>query len=232
MSSHTIHVLPNVDDLTLRVRALQDKALGAKTLRDQLVTTATNLDLEILGLKRKQDILVKVSELYRTLMDRLVLHQVKMTEDIVTEGLKAIFFDQDLKFKAEVTSKYNKISVEFLICIGDPDNGGFVGAPLESFGGGPATVASLIIRILTLLRLKRQKLLLLDETLAAISDEYIEPTAQFLSKLAGASGLNLLLIAHKAAWSDYANSSYHGDLKSEVGSKPKLHLKKVRGPTC
>jgi len=161
-------------------------------------------------------------------MDRMLLGQVRNIEAIVSEGLRTIFFDQNLSFKAEVSSKYNKVSVDFFICVGDPEHGGIKGSPLDSFGGGPTSIASLILRILTLLRLRRKKLLLLDETLAAVSDDYIETTAKFLQKLAIVSGLTVLLVTHKAAYLEHAKTAYQGDSKESDGHD-EFVIKKLRG---
>jgi len=196
-------------------------------MRDQLSRELVSKEVEIAELARRQEVLTKVAELYRVLMDQMVMGQVRTIETIVSEGLRTIFFDQDLSFRAEVSQKYNKIAVEFYICQGDPDNGGIKGSPLDSFGGGPSSIASLILRILTLLRLKRQRTLLLDETLAAVSDDYIEATGQFLQKLAATSDLSLLMVTHKPAFIDHATLSYHGDSKTQ-GVRQEFVVKKLR----
>ena len=146
----------------------------------------------------------------------------------MTEGLRTIFHDQDLSFKAEVGVSRGKVSVEFFICQGDPDNGGIKAPPLDAFGGGPSSIVSLILRILTLLRMKRKRILLLDETLAAVSDDYIEATGQFLQKLAVASDLSLFMVTHKPAFLDHTTGSYQGDSRAE-GVRNEFVVKKLRG---
>jgi hypothetical protein len=228
MQSDTLHAVERVNGWSQRVQHLQNSAIRLRVVRDQLVDELTGKVEEIDELTRRQEILTKVSELYRVLMDQMVMGQVRMIETIVSEGLRTIFFDQDLSFRAEVSQKYNKISVEFYICQGDPDNGGIKGSPLDSFGGGPSSIASLILRILTLLRLKRKKILLLDETLAAVSDDYIEATGHFLQKLAATSNLSLLMVTHKPAFLEHASVSYQGDSKP-VGVKSEFVVKRLRG---
>lgn len=228
MQGDAIHAVERLDGWVKRVRSLQTSATRLRAVRDQLASDLGVKEEEIVQLTHRQEVLTKVSELYRVLMDQMVMGQVRTIETIVSEGLKTIFFDQDLSFKAEVSSKYNKVSVEFFICEGDPEHGGVKGSPLDSFGGGPASVASLILRVLTLLRLKRKKLLLLDETLAAVSDDYIEPTAQFLQKLTETSGLTVLLVTHKTAFLEHSKVAYQGDLKESDGLK-EFAVKRLRG---
>ena len=72
-------------------------------------------------------------------------------------------------------------------------------------------MASLILRILVMRRLKKWPLLLLDETLAAVSDEYVDQTGAFLQQLAEKVKLDILLVTHKAAFLDHAVIGYRGN---------------------
>ena len=225
------HSIRDVEGLTRRQRArkLRDRVTTIKAIRDQLTVDLTGKEREIEALSARQEVLQKVLELYRVLMDRMIMGQVRVIEKVVTEGLRTIIFDQDLSFKAELSSKYNKISAEFFLCQGDPDNGGIKGSPLDSFGGGPASIISLILRVLTLLRLKRRKLLLLDETLSAVSDEYVEATGQFLKKLSETMELPILMVTHKQSFLDHSATTYQGDTKVLGNGKVHFTAKKIRG---
>jgi ABC-type molybdenum transport system ATPase subunit/photorepair protein PhrA len=153
-------------------------------------------------------------------MDRMVSGQVKVIESLVSEGLKSIFWDQDLSFGLELGQRSNKISAEPYL-----RNGQIVGDPLDSFGGGPASVVSLILRVMVLLRLKRNKMLFLDESLAAVSEEYIEMTSQFLRKLSESSNLPILLVTHKPSYLDYSTCAYQGSKSDD----DEFLVKKIRG---
>jgi chromosome segregation ATPase len=172
--------------------------------------------------------LSKVEELFRALMDALVLKQVRAIEKMVTEGLQTIFHDQDLRFEAEVSVKHSKISIDFYFRQGrEGDPLTIRGKPLDSFGGGPTSVASLLLRVLALLRLKKFPLLLLDETLAAVSDEYTEKTGQFLRALSTKMGVPLLMITHKPAYLDHATRAYRcSEVTSDDGVR-QLQLKRA-----
>lgn len=208
-----------------RVRALSQSATRLQALRDQTVRELDARGKEIDSLTAKIEVLSKVNELFRALMDRLVLDHVKSIESIVTEGLHAIFYDQELGFETEVSQRYSRISIDFFIKQAR-DRIEVRGHPLHSFGGGPASIASLILRILALMRLKRWPLLLLDETLAAVSDEYIDQTGQFLKRLAETTSIPILLVTHKQAFTEHANVAYLG---SESGdSDSHLVLQRLR----
>jgi ABC-type dipeptide/oligopeptide/nickel transport system ATPase component len=158
-------------------------------------------------------------------MDRLVLDHVKSIEKVVSEGLRTIFADQDLSFEAEVSQRYNKIAIDFVIRQ-DNDRVPVRGHPLVSFGGGPASIASLILRVIAMLRLKRWPFLALDETLAAVSDDYIDQTGLFLRKLSETTGIAILLVTHKQAFLDHAVVAYRGvEIVEDGGTR---HLKLQR----
>lgn len=230
MPGDSIHVLKGLTR-SQRVQTLRDRATTVKALRDQLVIDLASKEREIEALSTRQDCLAKVLELYRVLMDKMILSQVQVIEGVVTEGLRTIFFDQDLSFRVELSSKYNKVSADLFICQGDPENGGIKGSPMESFGGGPASIASLILRVLTVLRLKKRKILLLDETLAAVSDDYIEPTGQFLKKLSETSDLPILMVTHKPAFLEHSTTAYQGDSKELGEGRKQFMVRKLRGPS-
>lgn len=228
MQSNPLHAVQGLT-LTARVQALRERATRAQAIRDQIQLNLKTKEVELDRLKRRAEVLTKVIELYRVLMDRMVISHTKSMADLVTEGFKAIFHDQKLTFRIDVTSKWNRVALEFVIIKGDPENGGVEGHPLESFGGGPASVASLILKVLTILRLRRRSFLVLDETLLAVSEEYIDATSKFLQGLADKSNLPTLLITHEPGFADHANQVYHSTEVPLDGDRHEWVVKKIRG---
>jgi DNA repair ATPase RecN len=166
-------------------------------------------------------------ELLRALLDKLVLDQVHAIESVVTEGLKSIFFDQDLAFEAEVGQSRGKVSIDLMI---RRDQGGIEikGAPLDTFGGGISSMASLTLRLLALMRLKKFPLLILDETLAAVSAEYVDQAGQFLGKLSETTGIPILLVTHNQTFLDHAKTAYQA-YEDPATAYLTLGLRKLRG---
>ncbi len=165
-----------------------------------------------MALGARMEKLGKVSELFRHLLDIMVEKEVRAVETVVTDALQTIFFDRQLSFEAEVSTKYNRPSVEFFLRQGAKDNPlGHRGNPLEAFGGGPSSVASLLLRIMTVLRMKLFPLLVLDESLNAVSDEYIEHMGKFLQSLAEKMGFDVLLVTHKIAFLDFADNGLRAE---------------------
>lgn len=225
MRSDPVHAF---EGLGSRVRALNDRSIQLVTLRDRLVAERDRSQSEIGDLSSRIELLTKVGELFRVLMDILIVKQVHAVENVVTEGLQTIFYDQDLSFEADVGPKYNKVAVEFFIREGSKDNPlSHRGRPLESFGGGPSSIASLALRILTVLRLKLWPLLVLDEALVAVSDDYIDQTGQFLQSLSSKLGFDVLLVTHKPAFLAHADVAYRCSNATKDDGTRKLVLESV-----
>lgn len=225
MSSDAVHGL---EGLSQRVQAVGVRSVRLVTLRDQLVSDLAETRSEIERLSGEVELLTKVGELFRMLMDKMVTNQVHVIEQIVTEGLQSIFHDLDLYFESEIGPKYNKIAVDFYIRQGPADDPlSHRGRPLEAFGGGPTSVASLTLRVLSVLRLKLWPFLILDEALGAVSDEYTSPTARFLQTLAAKMNMDILLVTHKPAFTDHADLAYRC-AETIDGTSRSLVLKEIK----
>jgi hypothetical protein len=225
----SLHAVDGLTDWRKRVQTLNRTAARLQAVRDQIAGDLEAKHREVETLSSRIDRLSLVGELLRVLMDKLVLDQVRSIEGLVTEGLKAIFFDQGLKFEAEVSEKRNRVAIDFFFRQG-ADSFVIRGHPLESFGGGPATVASLILRLLSISRLKRAPVLFLDETLGAINgDEYIDTAGQFLQKLAASTGIDILYVSQKQGFVDHADVAYQATSEAHEGGAWSLALRKLRG---
>lgn len=225
MSSDAIH---DQHEMKARVLAVREKASRLRATRDNLQETLKSTKAEIRHLSQEIDVLTKVEELFRALMDTLVVKQVRVIEDVVTEGFQTIFFDQDLHFESEIGTKYNKVSIDFLIREGSLEAPIVIrGHPLDSFGGGPVSIASLILRILALFRLQKYPILLLDETLNAVSEEYIEGTGTWLQKMAASMGVPALLITHKASYVDHCTRAYRCSQETVSHNQRALRAKQI-----
>jgi len=210
-----------------RLETLGRRAARVEVLRDRLASERAEKQAEVEQLTSRIERLLKVEELFRALMDQLVVKQVRALEAVVTDGLQTIFFDQDLHFESDIETKYNKVSIDFQIREGGTaDPLAVRGRPLDSFGGGTSSVAALILRVLTVLKLKRLPFLVLDEALLAVSDEYIAPTGKFLKALADSMNLHFLLITHKSAYCDHSDRAYQG-VQELVGDQRTLRVKQV-----
>jgi DNA repair ATPase RecN len=212
----------------VRAQRLAERAAKVEALRDHLVQERAALEADVARLTAEIEKRLKVEELFRALMDHLVVDQVRALEAVVTDGLQTIFHDQDLHFESDIEAKYGKVSIDFHLRQGAADHPMMIrGRPLESFGGGPSSVISCILRVLVLLKLKKLPFLVLDETLQAVSDEYCAATGKFLQALAKTMNLHFLLITHKPSYLDYSHSAYQAREEMVSGDQRVLRVKEL-----
>lgn len=206
MSGDTLHGLDGLND---RLDAVLNARTRHLTLRDQISRDLVSKEKEVGNLGSEIEVLTKVVELFKVLMDQLVERQVKIVEKVGTEGLTTVFPDLDLSLESEVDPKYNKISVDFFFRKGMKGHpASYRGRPLDAFGGGPSSVVSLILRIMTVKKLKLWPVLILDESLAAVSDDYIDLTGQFIRALSEKLNFDIVLVTHKQAFLDHAHAAF------------------------
>lgn len=217
MSGDSIH---DGDGLNQRLSEVSDRVTRLQVLSSKLAADLKDRKAEVQDLNHEVSLLTKVEELFRALIDQMVVKQVRVIEDIVTQGFQTIFYDQDLSFEAEVTPKYNKVYIEFYIRKGSKEDPiPVVGRPEESFGGGPTAVASLILRVLATLQLKRSPFILLDEALGAVGASYVENTGKFLNTLCSDLGLHVLMVTHRSEYLDHADNAYRAMPKDDTAMK-------------
>jgi len=202
-----------------RFEDLIEKARRVETAHTMLQEQEVNLQTKIEELHHEDVLLEKVSALFKHLLNKYVYEYAESFSQIITEGLQSIYHDQDVRFDIEVEQKRGKVSVNFVV-----EENGVRANPLEAFGGGVASVVSLLMRVLVVLKADMARYLILDESLASLSEEYVEPCGDFLRKLCSELGVNILLVTHNAAFVDQCDNAYMGS--TDVNER--LQLKKIR----
>jgi len=135
-----------------------------------------------------------------------------------------------LSLESELSLKYGKVAVDFFFRQGEANHlHSHRGKPLENFGGGPSSVTSLVLRVLTLLKLKRWPLVVLDESLGALSEGYLEQASKFTQRIAHELGVDLLLVTHKPALLESSDHSYRcTDVVESDGVTHHLSLRSLK----
>ena len=160
------------------------------------------LAITVKDLKKNIDRDNKASAVLKHLLDIMVKDEVERMAGLITYGLKTIFDDQNLTFLPEITKKNEKINIEL-----KTNNNGIEGG-YKAFGGSVAVIESFLLRILCLLKKKYAKLIILDETFAAVGEEYISNTGKLVSELSKKIGLDVLLVTHQKEFMHNADHVY------------------------
>jgi hypothetical protein len=187
------------------IRSRVDQAKGR---RDAVQRSLNSVTAEIERLEDEEELLTLVAALFRQLIDQEVSEGVKAVEHLQTEGLQAVFDDQDLSVKANIEESRGKISVE-LVTVQKKPNGDIIeGVAKDDFGGSVLTVQSVLLRVIIMLRRGLRPLLLLDESLPAFDANYISNMGSFLSELCRRLDIDILMVTHNPALFDAADRSY------------------------
>ena len=188
---------------TLRSRL--DKALG---LRSGIQARLDGTVAEVKRLENEQSLLDLVGSLLRKLIDQEVTVGVQAVEQLQTEGLQAVFSDQDIRVKTNVEVLRGKVSVDLITVHKHPNGIEVEGGSTDSFGGSVATVQSVLLRMIIIMRRNLRRVLLLDEALPAFDQNYIHNMCRFLSVLCQRLGFDILLVTHDPAVVDTGDKAY------------------------
>lgn len=182
-----------------------DRAIG---LRDGVQSRLDNTKREIVRLEAEEALVSLVLAVLQQLIDQEVTVGVQAVEKLQTEGLQAVFGDQDLCVKSIVELQRGKVSVD-LVTVQKTNSGQTVeGLSGDAFGGAVATVQSVLLRIIILMRRGLRPLLLLDETLPAFDQNYVVNMGSFLSSLCHRLNMDILLVTHNPALVEAADKAY------------------------
>jgi len=202
-------VIPDIGDL----KSTLDKALGIEAA---LKTQESKLDADISFLEKEEEILNLVVELFRQMADAEITEATQAVESLLSEGLYTVFEDQDITVETEVRLVRGKVSVDLHTIRKYPDGREIKNSSLEGFGGSITTIQSILLRIIVMLKQGLRPLLILDESLMALENRYIETTGKLLRSLCERLDLDALVITHNPELVEYAHT--HWDLKKGKNS--------------
>lgn len=208
----------NVPDIS-SLRSAVDQIKG---FREATRRRLADNEQEIAKLELESDLLGRVSDVFRSMIDREILHSVKAVERLLTEGLQSVFDDQDLKVSATVSVVRGKVSVDLKTIQQGTDGSVTEGACGDAFGGAVLTVQSILMRVIVMLRRGMRPVLFLDETLPALDNNYAANMGRFLGKLCDKLGLDILLVTHNPILADAAQHAYQIKKKKGIARFEKI----------
>lgn len=194
--------------------------------KDFLIKEIEGLEKDVEDLIYKADLNQKCSEIVKSWLDDLLKSSVDSMSDLTTSGLQYIIDDQDLKFSIKQELKYNRLAMRFAI-----ENDGVEGDPVTSFGGGAVLISSLILRLAVMSRMNMGNLLLLDESMFAVANQYIPAAADFMRKLAEELGINILMVTHNDEFMNNAHVAYECSLVSDSSDSQNNKMLKINRRT-
>lgn len=195
-------------DLIEQVRGLRAALSRVQGRRDACVRRLSDAEKEVLRLVAEEDVLDRVCNLFRVLIDREVVDNAQTAERLLSEGLKTIFDDLNLSVRTEVDVQRGKVSVDLYTVQTQPNGVTTEAASTDAFGGSVSVVQSILLRVVVVMRRGLRPLLLLDESLAAVAEQYVPRVGLFLSELATRMGLDILVVTHNTTLVEAADKAY------------------------
>lgn len=196
-----------MEDLISRVTNLRldsAKITGAKNAAEADLHRAED---RLFSLEKELVVLDRVADLFRGLIDKEVVDNARVAQDLLTEGLKAVFDDLDVSVRTDVDIQRGKVSVE-LVTIQKDASGVIEGPSVDAYGGSIATVQSVLLRIVVTHRRGLRPLILLDESLAAVAEHYVPRVGRFLRILSQRLGIDILAVSHSQTLVEEADHAY------------------------
>jgi hypothetical protein len=209
--------------LSERVDDFRAQLTRQQMAREAQLRQVRKYEDEIEELERSLAVDAKSAEVLKTLLEDMANSSLKPIDKLVTQGLRRVFHDQvDLEFKSDLIERGNQLHVSFRTVQGPAS-----GKATDSFGGSVSVVESLLLRIIVVLKMGMAPVFLLDETLAQVSDHYVEPLGNLIRVLCKKLGLTVLLVTHQQGFQETADIVYHADCK-ESGGVRTLALRKLK----
>lgn len=166
-----------------------------------------DLKAEVADLTEEVTTLDKVTALLNSIGEENQLNAQRNIEELVTRGLQAIF-DDSLSFHILASTKGKSASVEFVVRTALA-NGTVVDTPvMDARGGGLAATVGFLLRVVVMLLRREENVMVLDETFAMVSDEYLPALGEFLRQLVDKTDMQLVMVTHQPIFAEYADKVY------------------------
>jgi len=199
-----------------RLGSLTEAVQLAQGRREEVRRSLADAKSTALQIENDIQVLDHVTALLRTLVDAEITEGVKAIEVLQSEGVRAVFTDQDIQVRADVEVSRGKVNVS-LITSQRKENGDLIeGMSLDGFGGAVTTVQSILLRLALIFRRGLRPVLFLDETLPAFDDKYVHNMAAFLKVLCHRMGVDILLVTHNPTLVDAGDRAYR--IKKDSGA--------------
>jgi len=204
-----------------RLQELRDGINKLCTYRDILQSQVNTLEKEESELSYRSELYQKCSEIFKTWLEDSMKRNVDSMAVLATTGLQHVINDQKLTFSIKQEPKYNRLAMRFIL-----EDGGVEGDPIQSYGGGAAVIISFVLRIAVMARMNMANLLILDESMLALSNSYVPNAAAFMRQLSEETGINILMVTHNPEFLNHAHIAYEG--RKEGPGTGALRLKRLR----
>lgn len=193
----------NITYIESKLNQLKDEKLGLEKSIEILSDQNKKLNNEIGALINEISVLDSCATFFNKTIELKVDEVSSKIEDIINKGL-AYIYGADYRFKLHKSIKRNKTTFSFELCNIESGVAGFE----ETHGGGIMALISFLFRIVVIAILNKPRLIMLDETLSAVSIEYQEKLSNFIKQIADDMGFTIVVISHQPTLAEKSHIQY------------------------
>lgn len=202
--------MTDLDSLVVRARQRRRKIDTAQGEAYSVLMRGKELSQQVAELGTTAEELDRVTILLNSLGEERQLAAQSAIEDLVTKGLQMIF-DSSLSFHIVQSVRGKTAAVDFVVrtTIGSSVVETSV---MDARGGGLAAVIGFLLRLVVMLMgrdPREANILILDESFAHVSEDYLEPLGQFLREVVDRSGVQIVMVTHQPQFATYADRVYN-----------------------
>ena len=191
----------NLTDLLIKYRGIQSSIESTKNSIAEVNSKIDELEYEKNTLKLCKPI---IDDIISKFSDSLL----RKLEELLTIGLKKIFYDRNYSVQIRVVDKRNTKCVELLL----NDNGNLIPVKNSCVAGGILVVIAAIIQVFYIINIPTvDNFLFLDEQFSQVSEIYVPQFMDFIKTLCNETGLSIVLITHDNKFMKYGDRIYVAD---------------------
>lgn len=188
----------DLTDLLIKYRGIQSAI-------ESTSASIKEIDSKLNELENNKNTLKLCKPIIDDIINKFSNSLLKKLEDLLTIGLKKIFYDRNYSVQIRVVDKRNSKCVELLL----NDNGNIIPVKNANVAGGILVVIASIIQVFYIVNIPTlDRYLFLDEQFSAISKIYLPQFMDFIKMLCDESGLTVVLITHDDKFMKYGDRVY------------------------
>ena len=196
---------------TVLEQDLTDLLIKYRGIQSAIESTSASIeevDSKLNELENNKNTLKLCKPIIDDIINKFSNSLLKKLEELLTIGLKKIFYDRNYSVQIKVVDKRNSKCVELLL----NDNGNIIPVKNANVAGGILVVIASIIQVFYIVNIPTlDNLLFLDEQFSQISSQYIDSFMEFIKTLCSETGLSIVLITHDSKFMKYGDRVYTAD---------------------
>ena len=199
-----------------------NKAISLKSKYEALLEQLNNVKMQKEEIKLKMEETHKKVNTYeesidymKKLIDILSRKHIAHLETLLNSAVQSIFYDKDYHIEFEISEYRNNNNLTIYL-IETLEDGSEIKTDIKNNGFGLKSVIGLILQVYFIMYHNQSRILIMDESLSAISTNYIEYVRELIISLTKEYGFIFILVNHDPRWNDLADRVYEmrdGEIK-------------------